>query len=151
MAYPYIAKADIEQRLSAPVVKRIYDDDNDGTADADPVNRLCKDASARVAGFLRGIYSLDAVAAAPPEEVIRLTLDVAEALAAKRFPRAVMRDWMPLWKVATDELKDLRNGVTRLDVEGSPEPAANQGGEVASGNPDAPDPLPRFSDDWGVF
>ena len=45
---------------------------------------------------------------------------------------------------ARQELKDLRNGVTRLDVEGTPEPAANQGGEVLSGNPDAPDPPPAM-------
>lgn len=128
MAYPYIVTADLEQRISAERLKQIYDDDNNGTADANAVVRLCKDASAKVAGYLRGIYDLTTIAAAPPEEVIRLTLDVAEAYAAKRHPEYVKRDWEKLMRAAESDLGKLRRGETRLDIDGSPEPAKNQGG-----------------------
>jgi len=128
VAYPYITKADLESRIGADTVRAIFDEDRDGDADDDKVTRLLKDASAKVAGYLRGIYPLATIAANPPEEVLRLTLDVAEAYAAKRHSEYVQRDWEKLMLAAERDLKSLRRGETRLDVDGSPEPAANQGG-----------------------
>lgn len=151
MAYPYIVKSDVEKRLSAAVLQQIYDDDNDGTADADPVGSLCADASSKVASYLRGIYDLDAIASAPPHEVIRLSLDVAVAYAAQRFPSYVRRDWEKLMKGAESDLDKLRRGVTRLDVKLTPEPAANEGGSVSSGDPDDPEPKAKFFQDTGLF
>jgi phage gp36-like protein len=151
MPYPYIAQADLESRLSADVVRRLLDDDRDGSADATPVARVIADASAKVAGYLRGVYSLAAIETTTPEEVKRLTLDVACAYLAQRHPEVLRLDWAEAMKLVDRELKDLRNGVSRLDVEDAPEPAANQGGSTSSGNPACPEPAPRFSDNWGDF
>lgn len=151
MAYPYIVTADLEQRISAERLKQIYDDDNNGTADVNPLARLCKDASAKVAGYLRGVYDLATIAAAPPEEVIRLTLDVAEAYAARRHPEYVKRDWEKLMRACEGDLDKLRRGVTRLDVTASPEPGANEGGTVLSTTVDEDGAPARVFDDMGDF
>jgi len=129
MAYYITTTAILENRISAAVVKRIYDDNNDGTADTNPVTQLIVDAEARFEGYCRGIYDLAALRAAHPAEAVRMCLDIAEALACKRFPKAATREWLPLWQASEAELKALRKGETRLDIEGSPEPAANEGGD----------------------
>ena len=151
MTYPYIVQADLEQRISAERLKQIYDDNNDGTVDTDPIARLCKDASAKVAGYLRGVYDLAVIAADPPEEVIRLTLDVAVAYAAQRHPEYVKRDWEKLMRAAESDLMRLRKGETRLDVVSTPEPAANEGGSVVSTTVDADGQPGRIFDDMGDF
>lgn len=135
MAYPYITKADIENRLSKKVVVQIYDDDSDGRADADPIALLCADASSKVAGYLRPNYDLTVVASTPPHEVIRLALDVAVAYAAQRFPSYVKRDWEKLMKCAEGDLENLRNGTTRLDVVASPEPTTINVAAVVNSSP----------------
>lgn len=135
MAYPYITPVDVENRLSQQVVKQIYDDDESGDADAGPVAGLCADASSKVASYLRANYSLDAVAENTPYEVVRLTLDVATAYAAQRFPSYVKRDWEKLMKAAESDLMKLRDGQTRLDVTTSPEPSRTVGGIVYDSGP----------------
>ena len=111
MAYPYIVQSDLEARLGAQRVRDILDDDNNGLADPAPVARILADASAKVAGVLRGIYDLTVIASAPPEEVKRLALDVAVVYAAQRHPEVVRRDWQPLLKAVTQDLEDLRTGM----------------------------------------
>ena len=135
MPYPYITQSDLEARISAATVRRIFDDDNDGSADASPVSRVLADASAKVAGYLRTMYSLDAVAANTPEEVKRLALDVAVAYLAMRNPEYFRADGGRLLDIAVKELQAIRRGESRLDVEGSPEPAQNAGGLVEQGDP----------------
>lgn len=156
MAYPYITADHLRQRLSPYVVTRLYDDANVGAAETGaggPVEALIRDASAKVAGKLRGVYSLDAVAANTPSEVVRLTLDVAEAMGAKRHPEVIRgKNWMELWDAVSRELNDLRTGKSSLDVEGTPEPSATVGAEVYSGDPDLPDPGPQtFLNGTGCF
>jgi phage gp36-like protein len=118
----------LEKRLSAQVVRRIYDDNNDGDADASPLLQVCEDAEARFESFCAGIYDLAALRTAPSTEAIRLCLDCAEAMAYRRFPRAAARDWLPLWQAVETELKDLRSRKSELNTQGTPEPAANDGG-----------------------
>lgn len=142
----YITQADIEDRLSAQVVLSIYDDGNVGSPSANPIARLIKDACSMVNGYLFTMYSTQmnsTLWVAPyPAEVIRLTLDAAEALAAKRHPEAVKRDWQPLMKSVRDELDCLRKGTTRLNFPTAmPEPAANSGSSFRNGttcNPTVP-------------
>ena len=123
----YITQQDLEDRLGAEVVKQLYDDNLDGTADAGPIARWIKDATSKVDSYLRGIYALP-LALPVPNEVSRLTLDVAEAMAARRHPNYVRRNWQELMAAAEKDLISLRRGTTRLDVQGAPEPGANQGG-----------------------
>lgn len=151
----YIDQSAIERRLSPAVVRRVYDDGNIGMVGSsiiDPLGQLIIDAEAKFEGYCRGIYSLSALRTAKPTEAIRLVLDIAEALAAKRFPRAMNRDWMVLEQSVNAELKSLRRGETRFDVEGNPEPPANEGGYVSSGDVESPDVRPAtFNGNWGSF
>jgi phage gp36-like protein len=126
----YWVLADLQARISEEASLQILDDDHDGSVDDEPLARLQADSDSYVNGFLRGIYDLDAVAADPPNEVVRLSLDVAEWMLAKRWPRYVSGDWRQKREDCRLELMDLRMGKTRLDVVGTPEPAANVGGSV---------------------
>ena len=114
MAYPYITKADLESRVSSTEVRRILDDDSDGSADANPITRVLEDSSAKVAGYLRGIYDLDTIAANPPNEVKRLTLDVAVAYLAQRHPERVRRDWVELMKLVAPSFMGIHSSNSLL-------------------------------------
>jgi phage gp36-like protein len=127
---PYWEIGDLQNRISEETVLQILDDDHDGSADEAAISRLQSDSTAYVDGFLRPCYDLDAVHAAPPSEVVRLALDVAEWMCAKRWPRYLGGDWEKKRDHTRGELLDLRTGKTRLDVVGTPEPAANEGGVV---------------------
>lgn len=94
----YIDQTQLEARLSVETVRQILDDDQDGMADGTAVTRICADASSYVAATLQPVYTPWPLTAPYPEEVIRLTLDAAEAYAAKRHPEYVRRDWQKLFQ-----------------------------------------------------
>src|SRR5690606_8278675 len=122
--------AQLEKRLGAETFQRLFDEESNGIVDTDAdsaIDELIKDSSAKVAATLRQHYPLDAVAENTPREVVRLTLDVAKVYAAQRYPEVVRYDWKDLNDSVKDDLKSLALGRTRLDVVGSPEPAANNG------------------------
>src|SRR5262249_42397632 len=130
--------------------RQILDDNNDGDADADPIARLQADSQSYVDGFLRPIYPLPLVIV--PGEVKRICLDVAHGYAAIRHPEYVRFDGYKLLDRARVELTDLRMGKTRLDIQGAPEPAKNEGGQARSGDPRSPAPKPKFfADGTGDF
>jgi len=148
----YITQALLERRFSVAAIRRAYDDNNDGAADSDAVSQLIQDAEAMFEGYCRGIYDLAALRTAKPNEAIRLCLDCANFMAAQRFPRALNKDWTQIEASVTAQLKGLRRGDTRLDIMGSPEPAANQGGYVSSGDVNLPEVRPAtFTGQWGSF
>lgn len=128
----YWELSDLEDRLSAEVVLQILDDDNDGVVDVTPLERLQSDADAYVEGYLRGIYDLAVLRADPPEQVKRLSLDCAAMRLARRHKEYVRHDWKQLKEDLDEELMLLRKGLVRLDVVGSPEPGANQGGSLVA-------------------
>lgn len=127
MAYPYPTLDQVKRRIGEAECNRIFDDNEDGIADTLILEDIRADASAKIAGALRGIYDLDAVAADPPREVLRLSLDMCKVYAAQRHPEAVRFDWEPLLKSVDRDLAKIRTGEARLDVVGTPEPAANNG------------------------
>lgn len=136
MALPYWLLSDLENRLSAEVVRQVFDDNGDGVADAAVIVRLQSDSDSWVEGYLRGNYDLAAVRANPPNQVRRLSLDYAEACTARRHGEYVRRDWKGMLEQAEKELRRIRSGEVRLDVEGTPEPATNHGGAVWDGSTD---------------
>lgn len=151
MAGIYFELADLEDRVSRTVLVQILDDDNNGTVDTAKFERLREDACAYVDGFLRRIYPLPLPGPEVPSEVKRLALDRAEAVLAVRHPEYRRIDGEKLKEQNRRELMDLAEGKTRLDVQGLPEPAANQGGTVRSNDPANVTPkAPVFSDmgDW---
>ena len=150
----YINQSDIEDRLSADIVQRILDDDADGFADTGPVDRAIADAEGYVEAFLRVAYDLAVIRALGtdvPNEIKRLILDVVTAYLWERHPEYVRADGNALLARARQELIDLKRGLTRLDIVGSPEPPANRGGDVRSGDPDEPEPAPKFFNDPNSF
>lgn len=128
----YATQAQLEARVSAYVVRRILDDNGDGTTDAAVLSQLLDEATSYVDGFLRAVYPLPLTTV--PNELVRLTLDIASAYLYQRFPEwAKGRDPFAMMAAARQELMDLRAGKTRLDIVGSPEPPANTGAEVRAG------------------
>ena len=149
---PLFSQEQLEARLSATTVRRIYDDNNDGATDTDPIIQLQKDASSKVRGTLGPVYDPDKLDPATLDEVVRLALDVAQAMAAQRHPEYVRIDGFKLMKQAIDELALLREGMSNLGTNAAPEPAANQGGDVDSDNPDEDEPEPKlFLGGTGLF
>lgn len=126
-------KEQLENRLSAAVVARLYDDDNDGEADDDPLEQCLADASSKLDSYLAPLGVLPLIEPYP-NEVIRLELDIAQAYAAQRFPEAVRQDWEKLMAQAEKDLDRLRMGKTMLGQR-PPDPAANHGGVVTSDDP----------------
>lgn len=115
---PYITRQDLEDRLTRKIVKLIFDDNEDGAPDLKPVNRLLFDATSFVAGLIEGQYPLTAFPAgsALPNELVRITLDVASAMCALRHPRIVRVDGKAMLATAREELKELKSGVSRMDL-----------------------------------
>ena len=158
----WITTANIQSRLGEKLMLRLYDSDGDGSLadETTDLTQLKTDATSYVAGFLRPIYTLAAVDAAVTagtcNEVVRLTLDVAESYACRRWPEVARhRNWQEIIDRADTELKAIRRGDRRLDVDGTPEPAANVGGEWGQGDPslfDSSDPPETFTvDGFGDF
>lgn len=123
----FFTKKQLENRLSAKRVKRVYDDNRDGNADSDPINQLRADATSKVRSYLAPMGIMPALEALfdqvtgelltdkiLPEEVVRLALDQAHVYAAQRFPEQWKLDWLVMQKQVDKELCDLRDGKTSL-------------------------------------
>lgn len=145
MANPttWVDRARVEARLSREVVRQLYDDNNDGEADDDPVDQLIEDAHAWATSWLDPTYGDDLPLPYTPE-VRRLTLDAVEWMAAKRHPEYVRRDWE---KLKADNRKDFESLRTQLRTLGQrpPDPSKTVGGAVL-----VTDPV-LFSSDGGDF
>ena len=123
----FFTKAQFEARLSKKKVARIYDDNNDGNADSDPIKQLRADASSKVRSYLEPMGIMPALEAlfdqesgelldgkVLPDEIVRLAIDVGVALAAQRHPEVMRQDWVLLMKQCDADLCKLRDGKTSL-------------------------------------
>jgi phage gp36-like protein len=149
----YVTEADLVDRIGQQAVLDMLDFDRDGVADPSKVLRLLLDAVSYVESFLHR-YSLDVLRAMnpPPNEVVRLVLDRAEAELYCKHPEFARFDGYKAKERCDKELEKLALGGRRLDVVGPPEPATNEGGTVGSN--DARDgfrPKPRVFDKLGDF
>lgn len=153
----YLTQANLEDRLSVAVVRAILDDNADGTVDTGPLGQVLADAEAYCEGFARGIYDLTVLRALgtnAPTEWKRMCLDVAGCYLLERWPEYIRGDLLRMWERARTQLLDLRKGLTRLNIGTTPEPAANQGGEVRSGDPEdstPADPVFTRPDSFDLF
>lgn len=130
MPWPLITQKQIENRVSKLVLARLLDDDEDGNADTDAVTQLRLDSSGKAASCLAQVYPIDELRGmadgALPDEVVRLTLDVAQAMLAQRHPEFARGvDGFELMKQAERDLRMVRKGETNLGVSTEPEPANN--------------------------
>lgn len=112
---PLISQKDLEDRVSRQLVRAGLDDNNDGFSDAGPVNRILVDASSYVMGAIGGAYDFP-IGSPYPNELQRIALDVACAYLSIRHPEMVRFDGQAMLLQARAELKDLKNGVTQLDI-----------------------------------
>lgn len=149
-----ITEAQFENRLGREVVARIYDDNNDGVADANPVIQLLEDASSKVRGAIGPVFDslqLTAANSSDASELRRITLDVAVAMAAQRHSGYVRYNWRDLMEQADKDLKMLRTGMSNLGgTLQPPEAASNQGG-YSSADELSVDESPRKFDFFGSF
>lgn len=122
MPYPYITGDEVRLRLGLRQTDRLFDDDEDGGSDAEVLNQLAQDASARVAAALRATrrYKLSAIAENTPAEVKRLALDVAHVYAARRHPEVMRMNWVELNEAVERELKRLVDGDMMIDADELP-------------------------------
>lgn len=137
----YIDDAKLSARVGAKTYAACFDDTNSGTVNAQAVAQVIQDAEAQFDGFMRGVYPIPL--SPVPNQAVRICLDLAEAYTYLRNVEAARRDPDVILKRAREEMTDIRKGFVRLDVEGPPEPGANQGGEVHSGDPEHPTPPPK--------
>lgn len=150
---PYFTEDQLAARISVRKVRAIYDDNNDGASDGDAVDGLRRDASSKVDSYLAPLGILPIDPANVPDEVIRLSLDVAVALACQRHPEVMRIEWKALMDQAELELGRLRDGKTSLGPPPVPQ-AANQGASFQRDDgrtANCPDITPRFWDDLGDF
>ena len=140
MAYPFWVEADLAAQIGQETVDQILDDDSDGDADAAPLAWLQERSCNFVETWLRPNQGeLTAIRATTPTAVKRVALDAAEWMAARRWPDYINANWMQLKADNIEELKNLREAMTRLDVvTGVATAPHNVGGLVASGDPDYP-------------
>lgn len=139
MAAPLITRKQLENRLGREVVQRIYDDNNDGVADADPINQVLSDASSKVRGGLP-LYNPDDLTPANAlltDELRRLALDAAVAMTAQRHPGYTKYNWVELMEQIDADLDRIRKGQASLGSNASPTPA-DHSISVVSGVPNYP-------------
>lgn len=132
----YIAKADIEARVSARVVRQVYDDDRTGTANAAAIAQLIEDAESFVEEIVAGIYDIAEVRTEAPTAMKRLCLDAAVAYLRERWPALTKHLTTKTWERLGDECKAVSLACRRIDVGGVTAAPANVGGVVDPGVPD---------------
>lgn len=125
MADPLVTRAQLEARISATMLQRIADDNNDGQGDTNVINQILADASDYVRG---GMPQHDPDDLTPANALItgelrRLALDAAEMLCAKRRPTVYKRDWVELKKSVAEDLELLRKAQRSLGSNANPAPA----------------------------
>lgn len=147
----YLTSANITARITAEVLAQIFDDDRDGVADEQIVNEFIADAESDVEEVLQktygpgGLTTIRALGTSAPRGVIRRMLDRFEVRAYRRHPEYIRAAWVEREKAIDADLEALRVRELELDNEGAaPEPAVNEGGDVRSGDPDDPCPVPPF-------
>jgi phage gp36-like protein len=152
MADPIITKDQMVARIGQVQFDRVFDDNNDGKGDKLSWEQTLRDASGKVRGGIGLVYDATKLTADLSDNLTCVTLDVAEAMATKRRPTILKGDWVEMMKDARASIKDLRDGIANLGITTEPEPAANHGVRMTSGNPAVPNCFPRkMSDDWGSF
>lgn len=142
---PLVTAQNLRDRLGDDVVVRFFDHNSDSAADPPALASICADASSKVRGALGLVYDLDNFDPTIATELKRLALDAAIAMTARDFPAAVARNWIELMDQVDRDLAAVRKGMANLGTKQAPEPAANHGGDVTSGDPNDPCPKEHFA------
>jgi len=85
---PYFTQTDLENALSIPIVKAVYDDDRDGEVDAGPIAACLAYGTAQCDSFLRKVGTPVPLTTVP-DEVKFAALDFGIAYTIRRRPDLV--------------------------------------------------------------
>jgi phage gp36-like protein len=146
---PYCDQTDLENALGKQIVKAIFDDDMDGTADAAPLAACLAYGTAECDSFLAGTYDIELPVASVPDVLKFAAVDFCVAYATRRRPDVVKamgaQPWTTFRDDALEKMKRFAKSIQRLPEDtGTP---ANVGAEVRSGDPEAPE-LPEQPRTW---
>ena len=111
----YFTQTDLENALSIPIVKGIYDDDRNGTADTAPIAACIAYGTAQCDSFLRkvglapGGGTLTLPLSPVPDEVKFAALDFGIAYSIRRRPDIVKatgeQPWTVFYEQANEQMK----------------------------------------------
>ena len=124
-------RGDLENRVSKEALRRITDDNKSGAPDPSVVQQLIKDASATVFSYVPTlvIATDDPV----PDYIIKLALDIGQALLYIRFPLAARQeDGFAMLAIAKADLRALSVGQNQV-----PPPGGGTDPETGDGEPTA--------------
>lgn len=151
MAEPLFTREELEARISPRTLGRCLDDSGSGEASDDAINLLIADATSWCRGKIGPVFQLAELDSDTAGDLKRIAIDVARAYLAERCPEVMRIDAAKVFTRCATDIKAIRVGEASLGTEAAPEPAANHGARVSSGDPNSPEPKPRFSDNWGDF
>lgn len=150
----YFSQTDLENALSVPIVKAVYDDDRDGTVDSGPMAACLAYGSAQCDSFLRkvGTTSSGAAVTLPlatvPDEVKFAALDFGIAYTIRRRPDIVKasgeQPWTVFYEQAIEQMK--RYCAAQQVMPATAMSHATLGGAIFGGVTGTDLPSPRWSD-----
>jgi len=138
----YFSQTDLENALSIPVVKAVYDDNHDGTADSGPIAACIAYGGAMCDSFLRNVLSsggseITLPLTTVPNEVKFAALDFGIAYTIRRRPDVVKamneQPWTVFFEQAVEQMKRYCASMQR--VPSSTGTHATAGAEIL--NPDS--------------
>lgn len=152
MAEPIFTRDELEARVSPILLNRCLNDSGQGVADERAFQVLLDDCTSWCRGKIGPVFDLGTLSEASAGDLKRIAMDVARAYLCERHPEVMRQDAAKIFERCAKDIKAIRMGEASLGTEAPPEPAANHGARITSGNPDQPGCVPRrFSDNWGDF
>lgn len=146
----YIVDNDLRLRFTQRVLDQVCDDDRDGTADPDVLERIIASGESFFESHVQAtlgeeeILKLRALGGTPqlPHEVIRLCVECTEYQMFGRHPDYIRGQWDTRRQIIVDELKQFKLTELRIppNADGDTAPVAHARGEgfVETGNPNDP-------------
>ena len=156
----YFTQTDLENALSVAIVKAIYDDDRDGSADEAAVAACIAYGSAMCDSFLRKIGSSAGGGAAVtlplttvPDEVKFAALDFGIAYSVRRRPDIVRatgeQPWTVFYEQAVEQMKRYISSMQMVSATAMSH--ATVGGSIFEGPTGTALPAPRWGSSWGDY
>lgn len=151
---PYFTQTDLENALSVPIVKAVYDDNRDGTVDAGPIAACLAYGTAMCDSFLRKILTssgepVTLPLSSVPDEVKFAAVDFGVAYTARRRPDIVKAANEQPWTVFYDQaVAQMQRYVSAQQmIPRDTGTTATEGATIRGRDPDDDDlPEPRWKD-----
>ncbi len=152
-----VAQGDLENALGAPIVAAIFDDDQDGVADAAPIQACCDWAEEECNAVLRtlGPANLQLPVANPSKQLKFIATDFALVYATRRRPDLLkamgQKSWTDFYDVVTKKMERYAKEGQRFgaDVGAAQVAAALPSGNAAPPGALAASPIDFSSGDCG--